>query len=348
MFSRLFSVRTNDIDIAERGRLLKGAALLIGLAAVSVLWLTLVKWQIPLWTIVNISVVIISGVVFALAHYGYTKTGGTLLTAALMAAVTFSSVLNMENAEFLNVAPFIIPLLIGGLVLGSSGVMFFGPIAFVLILMSAWMRNSLWSSANTGPYIIIALTVGLVWLMMRTLEAAAASARRQTEASLAAQRELEHQQAAVQAKNEELTNANTQMTALLDLVRDLETPVIPLLDDVLLLPLVGHMDTRRAAQLNETVLETVHAQRAKLLIIDITGLSVVDTAVAQRLVHLAHGVKLLGARVLLTGIRAEIAQTIVAQGMDLSAIQTAGRLQDSIATVLRNSLTASDATTYAR
>jgi rsbT co-antagonist protein RsbR len=183
---------------------------------------------------------------------------------------------------------------------------------------------------------VIVLTVSftLLWLILRTLERAVERSNQRAAAALAAQRELEQQQAALQTTNTDLSASNAQMTSLLNLVRDLETPVIPLLEGVLVLPLIGHVDTRRASELTNTALNAVHEQRARMVIVDITGVSVVDTAVAQRISHLAQAVRLLGARVLLTGIRSDVAHTIVAQGIDFSNIQTAGRLQDGIATVL--------------
>lgn len=335
MFAQVFSIRTTDPDIRERGRLLKGAAVLIFAAAVLVLVGEGFQWLGWDWMVLTIGIIGMSGGVFALAHYSYIKSGGIILTSAILGAVTYITATNTVDVNFINVAPFVVPLLLAGLVLGSTGVLAFGPLTFAAIVGAAISSGIEWSSALIGPLLVIGLTIGLTWLVMRTLEGAVARARLQTQASLSTQHALEEQRAAIHAKNEELTSANDQMMSLLALVRDLETPVIPLLDDVMLLPLVGHIDTRRAAQLNETVLEAVHRQRAKLLLVDITGVSVVDTAVAQRIVQLAHAVQLLGAKVILTGIRAEIAQTIVAQGMDLSAIQTAGRLQDSVATVLR-------------
>jgi anti-anti-sigma factor len=120
-------------------------------------------------------------------------------------------------------------------------------------------------------------------------------------------------------------------------LRELSTPLIPVSDDVVIMPLIGTIDTGRAQQVMETLLEGVAHYQASLAILDITGVSVVDTQVAQALVGAAQAVKLLGAQVVLTGIQPQIAQTLVHLGVDLSGIETRGSLQSGIVYALRRS-----------
>lgn len=117
-------------------------------------------------------------------------------------------------------------------------------------------------------------------------------------------------------------------------LRELSTPIIPLTDDVVVMPLIGTIDSNRAQQVIETLLAGVVANRATTAILDITGVQVVDTQVANALLRAAQAVKLLGARVVLTGIRPEIAQTLVGLGLDLSGIVTRATLQSGIAFAL--------------
>lgn len=114
-------------------------------------------------------------------------------------------------------------------------------------------------------------------------------------------------------------------------LRELSTPLIPLAEGVVVMPLIGSMDSARAQQVMESLLEGVATQRAGTAILDITGLQVVDTQVADALVRSARAVNLLGARVVITGIRPEVAQTLVGMGADLSSIVTLGSLQTGIA-----------------
>jgi rsbT co-antagonist protein RsbR len=114
-------------------------------------------------------------------------------------------------------------------------------------------------------------------------------------------------------------------------LQELSTPMLAIRDGVVVMPLVGAIDSRRAQQIMASVLEGVGTYRATTAIIDITGVSVVDTQVANALVRAAQAVKLLGAQAVLTGIRPEVAQTLVQLGVDLSSIITRGTLQAGIA-----------------
>ncbi|HEU4324305.1 MAG TPA: STAS domain-containing protein [Roseiflexaceae bacterium] len=117
-------------------------------------------------------------------------------------------------------------------------------------------------------------------------------------------------------------------------IAELSTPLMPINDQILVMPLVGTVDARRAEQVVETLLHGVTAKRAEFVIIDITGVPVVDTQVAQVLIGAGQAVRMLGARLLLTGIRPEVAQTLTSLGVDLSQVITRSTLQSGIALVL--------------
>ncbi len=113
-------------------------------------------------------------------------------------------------------------------------------------------------------------------------------------------------------------------------IRELSTPVIRLYHRVLLLPLIGAIDTHRADQLMETVLLKVVDEQAHVIIIDIAGVLVVDTKVADHLLKTTEAVRLLGAQTILSGISPTIAKTIVNLGMNISAMHTRSRLADAL------------------
>ncbi len=115
---------------------------------------------------------------------------------------------------------------------------------------------------------------------------------------------------------------------------ELSTPLIPISDTVMVMPLVGAIDSRRAQQVVEALLEGIATHRTAVVIVDITGVSVVDTQVANAILHAAQAVRLLGAEVLLTGIRPEVAQTLVGLGVDLQHIVTRATVQSGIAFAL--------------
>jgi anti-anti-sigma factor len=119
-----------------------------------------------------------------------------------------------------------------------------------------------------------------------------------------------------------------------DTLRELSTPLIPITDEVMIMPLIGTIDSGRAQMVMEALLEGVARHQARLVILDITGVAVVDTQVAQAFIQAAQAVRLLGAQVMLTGIQPQIAQTLVTLGVDLSDIITRGSLQAGIASAL--------------
>lgn len=142
---------------------------------------------------------------------------------------------------------------------------------------------------------------------------------------LAALRAAEREREALQ---HELIEA--QQAAL----RELGTPLFPVAEGVVVMPLIGAIDSNRAQQILEGLLEGVARQRAAMAIIDITGVKVVDTQVAGALLRAAQAVRLLGAEVVLTGISPEVAQTLVQIGADMSALTTRGSLQSGMAYAL--------------
>jgi rsbT co-antagonist protein RsbR len=118
-------------------------------------------------------------------------------------------------------------------------------------------------------------------------------------------------------------------------LRELSTPLIPIADDVVVMPLVGAIDSQRAQQIMDVLLQGVQAHQANAVIIDVTGVQIVDTQVAKTLVQVSRTVKLLGAHVVLTGIRPDVARTLVTIGADLGTIVTEGNLKNGIAYALK-------------
>ncbi|KAB8141170.1 PAS domain-containing protein [Chloroflexia bacterium SDU3-3] len=121
-----------------------------------------------------------------------------------------------------------------------------------------------------------------------------------------------------------------QQTAL----EALSTPLIPLNDRVVVMPLVGALDSRRAQRVMDTLLEGITTHGASIALLDITGVTVVDTQVASALVRAAQAAKLLGTQVMITGIRPEVAQTLIGLGVDLSGIVTQSTLQTGVSLAL--------------
>ena len=114
------------------------------------------------------------------------------------------------------------------------------------------------------------------------------------------------------------------------MLEELSTPLIPLSDAVVIMPLVGNIDSRRAEQILAVVSQGVVSKGARVAIIDITGVPTVDTHVASVLIRASQAVRLLGAEVVLTGIRSKVARALVELGVDLGGLVTRGSLQAGI------------------
>jgi len=113
-------------------------------------------------------------------------------------------------------------------------------------------------------------------------------------------------------------------------IQDLSTPVLQLRERLLLLPLIGVIDSDRARQVMEGLLEAIREFRAQVVVMDITGVAAVDSKVANHLIQTVDAARLLGATVIVTGLSPAIAQTIVTVGVDLSQIRTVGDLRGGL------------------
>lgn len=144
---------------------------------------------------------------------------------------------------------------------------------------------------------------------------------------------LQNERSHLERKVEERTAELQAVQAAL--VRELSTPLIPLAHNVVLMPLIGSIDSHRAQQVMETLLDGITAHQADTALLDLTGVSVMDTPIANALIQAAQAARLLGTQVILTGIGPAMAQTLVHLGTDLRSIQTRGNLQSAITEVLR-------------
>jgi rsbT co-antagonist protein RsbR len=113
-------------------------------------------------------------------------------------------------------------------------------------------------------------------------------------------------------------------------IRELSTPVLQVRERLLILPIIGVLDGQRARQLTEQLLRAIRANRAKVVVIDITGVPAIDSTVANHLVQTVEASGLMGANVIITGLSSEIALTLVTIGVDLSKMNAVGDLQGGI------------------
>lgn len=193
--------------------------------------------------------------------------------------------------------------------------------------------------------ILLATVMGLHSLFIdqfgSTLRAALASA-------LEREQELEHMRASLEsqinqrtavlarlladmeARAAEQTRMLSELERQRDTIRNLSVPVIPLDTNTLLVPLVGDLDVTRLAQFQDQALRALEHSSARTLVLDLTGVPIVDTQVAQSLFAVVRATRLLGAETLIAGIRPEVAQTIVGLGLDLQGMRTFSNLQSAL------------------
>ena len=143
----------------------------------------------------------------------------------------------------------------------------------------------------------------------------------------------------LRTSNEQLAGSEQEKTALIERLRyaidELENPILEIWDDVLALPIIGILDDRRAPEMAHRLLAEVARSQANFVIIDLTGVEVIDIPTADRLIKLVRKVELLGARCALTGIRPDVAEVLVDIGMDFSRILTLRNLKHGLREALR-------------
>jgi rsbT co-antagonist protein RsbR len=357
VLATLLDVKTCDEDIRRRGR--NTIAIALGLIALSLAFVPSSLRQGQLVNLLStlVSVTLLAWVVL-LARRGHVSLAGTALTGITIIVLFAVLLANRTLNETLFFTP--ISILAAGLVLRPRAVWSVGAINLAGIALVGAILGQLppptveVSRQISSAAAMVAVTSLLAYLGARSTRVAldaAQHARAQAEASAGA---LEQANAALEARvvertaelaaaletqraqAAELEASLAAQQALNQTIAALSLPVIPVRHDVLVAPLVGNIGAGRADQLLGIVVNQVATCRARAMILDVTGVAVVDTQVAQALVRTADAVRLLGAQTVLVGIRPEVAQTLVGLGADLGCLRTAATLQEGLAAVTRN------------
>lgn len=200
-------------------------------------------------------------------------------------------------------------------------------------LFEVWHRPSdvdliLYYHSETLTVILGYVAVAFfAWVAVRSLHRMLQRSRRQAAELEQYSTELEGM---VSARTVELSQATKHLQTSLALIREGGSPILPIFQGVVLVPLVGVIDSERIRLVRERLLRQVAENRAHAVILDITGVPVVDTFVAKALVQTARGVRMLGATPILVGIRRKVSRTIVDLEVDLRGISTHAGLQDGL------------------
>ena len=253
---------------------------------------------------------------------------------------------------------FAIPCILAGLMLGRRGIAMASSLSIALVvtigLLETFTRGvvGFMPSEFSSPLAIATTTTLIIVVQGLFLDRFGDSLRQALASALSREHELEQlrasleqtvaertaslQQALAEVEQREARLAGTleELRASQLVIRELSAPVIPVLPGVLVAPLIGSLDSSRAGILSDNILRMVERERGQQVIFDITGVPLVDTQVAQVLLQTAAAIRLLGAESVLVGIRPEVAQTIVALGLDLSGIRTHPNLREAIEAIL--------------
>jgi anti-anti-sigma regulatory factor/HAMP domain-containing protein len=165
-------------------------------------------------------------------------------------------------------------------------------------------------------------------------EAVAASRAELTEANHQLERKIQERTADLNMAVAKLEATSAAQEDLLRALREVSTPVIPVVAGVLAMPLIGQIDEQRAQNMIAALLERVEREHARTVLLDITGVPVIDAHVAQSLLRMVAAGRLLGAEIVLVGVAPEVAQTLVTLGIDLRELRTAPDLRSAVERIL--------------
>lgn len=358
MLTTFLTINHSDEEVVMRGRNL--IKLTLGLAIGTIV-------AIIIWIVRDNPIALGAGLcsflgyatALVLARKGRVVLAGSILLFFLIVIIVLTIVVRerlSDSAFFL-----VFPILIGSAVLTPRQIIVTTVIALCLIFPAIFYVTQIKNSRTTGfeqtitaDAIVLLIACASISALIshstssflqRTLYAQQKSTELAAELeqinsqleSQIAQRTAElHQALDDQRKQSHTLQESLKLQETLNnTINALSLPLIPIHHDVLVMPLIGHIDGVRVKQLFEQTLREVEHSRARAIILDVTGIALVDTQLARTLVQLAQAVNLLGAKMIIVGIRPEIAQTLVSLGSDLGSIQSAASLQEGLTLVSR-------------
>jgi rsbT co-antagonist protein RsbR len=330
-------VQMQKVEIERRRKILEGLLIISFVLALALTLLLIALRGITRETsptVVSMSGLCLSFVAaWGLSRAGYQKLAShlyfmSMLVVGVLVSIGYGTASNAMLVVF-------IPIVGAPLLLRPRWCFVYAGLALLayLIVLFGSADYATWDAGGYALGIAVHATYyGLIGLIAFLL---ARSYERMLDATMQHAAELERSRATLEQRVEERTReiraamADLQRSA--ETIRELSVPVVPIGDGVLLLPLVGSIDSQRAALLLNQLLEALYRERAHAVLLDVTGVPVVDTQVARVLVQAAQAVRLLGAEPVLVGLRAEVAQTIIGLGLDLGEITALRDVRDGLA-----------------
>ncbi|MFN3373806.1 MAG: STAS domain-containing protein [Chloroflexus sp.] len=354
-FAWLTQIQSTNEDDLRRGRTtLMVALVMIGLAVLAIPISFLSDTAPSGVIIIAIGITAYLGTI-AVTRLGRINLGGFILITFIILPILASIVIEASPTNLFT-SPFylILVLLVAGLTLRPALIWVVLAIN-VVGLFTAWniagiplfadaLETSLEAAAvflqiGAALFIFVGgnITDSALQEARRLREEARQSAARLAELNASLETQVAQRTSALQTALRDLELRAAEQARLLaeneqqrQVIRELSVPVLPVRDTTLVMPLIGAIDTARLSDMQQHALEQIEQTGARELLIDVTGVPVIDTQVAKGLIQLVEAARLMGTRVMLAGIRPEVAQTLVSLGVDLSNIRTFSTLQAAL------------------
>lgn len=301
-------------------------------------------------SLVSILSLFVLGIILATHVMGWRYSAEALVLAAMVLTGISSSPELVRESAMISV---LVPAVLAAILLSPFWILPIFATTLLLVILRVVLSNG-GNFAELGPtfsaenIILMSLVIigtGLAGAVARTAQqeaeahaaqAQAAQAEAQANA-LALEEQMSEADAARIAAEAARIALSDQITTIIkqrEVIREMSVPVLPITARALLMPLVGALDSERIRVAQDRALDLIQRQRGvQYLLLDITGVPIVDSQVAGGLIQLVHATRLLGAEVIVVGIRPEVAQTVVGLGLDLSIITTRSSLQEGVSYV---------------
>lgn len=336
MLSTIFGIQSSDPDQRSRGLLLKCITIIFGLAILSSFTITILGQQIAQKILIgDIIMLLLSVVVFALAHVGRVSLGAMVLAIPLMLSI-FINLPPNQLLERPSMVTLFFPMMIIGLTVHARAAAIFSGITLLSTITLLTIGYIPFTSFSIIALVLLVMTMVFIWLIIFTMERSRDSARAQAATIQQSKDLLQASERDLQSTNQQIQQKNDQLEHALNLVQQLEVPVIPLIAGAVVVPIVGYLDNRRLDAIQRNVLYSIHTHNARFVLIDLTGLAQFDSEIIRQFQRLVQGISLLGAEALLTGISAEIAASLIDNEISFDHIWTSGNLSSAIRYVLQN------------
>jgi anti-anti-sigma regulatory factor len=338
---------------------LVNSVLLTSLAGVFLLLVAGVAGALEGVEVMSISASILLIVIFVvlkvLLHRGHTRFVGIVLSFTIWATVTVP-IFAFDGIRDVTLTGYFVVIAMTSLVLGGRTLLIITLLSSVAVVVAFYaersgaIANSLGKPVSSADLIFVLVTLNvtafLSGIIVRRMSIGYARARRNEEALEKAYAETEGQvkerTAELEREIEERTRMQEENLRLQQemieaqqrAIQELSAPIIPVLEGVIIMPLIGSIDASRARDITRSLLVGIRQHSAKVVILDITGVPIVDSGVAAGLNKTVQAARLKGARTIITGVSEAVAETIVDLGIDWSGIETLGDLRTGLRVAL--------------